>query len=286
MTLKEDVERQYEEMLPLAEQLDLCFEGKTEEIFGSRSLAVKEDAKERYWDTRKKLELQMAEWMKLLRKSLSDIPSSEKKFKTESRTNIETQDTYTVKEYENQNYASILDFFERLKNRVENRNGVLEGITESSSISRQLRNMRGDVLSFSNTLDLFVPEKMISIEKQVEITLRLRELGLEKVAEEIEGIEEEEDNMKKSLKARTALEQLVVDYCGKNGIEPTKGFHYNLAMAIGKGMTEKAQHKPISAHYSFVSKIIHKDIDADAKNTQFAIAGVINIIGSLTQKKA
>lgn len=285
MTLKEDIEKQYEAMLPLAEQHDFCFEEKTEEVFGSRTLTVKEDAKEKYWEVRGKLELQLVEWMQLLRKSLNDIPSSERKFRTETRFDIETQDNYTVKEYDNRNFASILEFFNRIQPKVEDRGGILARIEEGGPISSQLRNIRGDVLSFSHTLDLFIPEKMISIEKEVEITLRLRELGLEKVAEEIEDIEDEEDNLKKCLKARTALEQIVKDFCEKNDIKPTK-FHYNLASAVKKGMTEKAQQKSISAHYSFVSKIIHKEIDADPKNTQYAIFGVISIIGSLIQKKS
>ena len=285
MTLKEDIEKQYEAMLPLAEQHDSCFEKGTEEKFGSRSLPVKEDAKEKYWEVRSKLEIQLTEWMQLLRKSLNDIPSSERKFIIETETDMDTQDTSAVKKYDNQNFASILDFFGRIQREVEYYNGILANINKSRRISGQLRDIRGDVLSFSHTLDLFIPEKMISIEKEVEITLRLRELGLEKVAEEIEGIEEEEDNLKKCLKARTALEQIVVDFCEKNGIKPTN-FHFNLDSAVKKAMTEKAQQKSISAHYSFVSKIIHKVIDADSKNTQYAIYGVVNIIGSLIQKKS
>jgi hypothetical protein len=81
------------------------------------------------------------------------------------------------------------------------------------------------------------------------------------------------------------LEQIVVSYCEKNGIKPTK-FYFNLDSAIKKGMTEKAQQKSIAAHYSFVSKIVHKEIEADSKNTQYAIYGVVNIIGSLIQKKS
>jgi len=285
MTLKDDIEKQYNDMLPLAEQHDSCFEEKTEKIWGSRSLAVKEDAKEKYWEVRNKLELQLAEWMRLLRKSLKDIPSSEKEFISETVTDMNTQNTYTVKRYDNENFASILDFFGKIQREVEYRDGILANIKESKPISGQLRSIRGEVLSFSHTLDLFIPEKMISIEKEVEITLRLRELGLEKVAEEIEGIEEEEDNRQKCVKARTALEQLVVDFCEKHSIKPTR-FYFNLDSAIQKGMTEKGQQKSIAAHYSFVSKIVHKEIDADPKNTQYAIYGVINIIDSLTQKKS
>lgn len=285
MTLKDDIEKQYEAMLPLAEQHDSSLAGNAEETFGHRSWGVKEDAKEKYWEARNKLELQLAEWMKLMRKSLNDIPSSERKFKVETRSDIETQDTFTVKDYDNQNFASILESFGKIKHEVEDESGILEGIGKSRRISSQLRNIRGDVLSFSNTLDLFIPEKMISIEREVEITLRLRELGLDKVAEEIESIDNEEDNRQKCLKARTALEQIVLDYCNKNGIKPT-AFHYNLDSAVKKGMTEKAQQKSISALYAFVSKIVHKEIDADPKNTQYAIVGVISIIGSLIQQKS
>ena len=284
MTLAEDIEKQYEAMLILAEEHDSCFVEKTQETWGSRTLAVKEDAKEKYGEARRKLESQLAEWMQLLRKSLDDIPSSERKFKAETRFDMETQTEYTVKEYDNQTFSSVLEFFNRIKAEVEYRNGIFAMVGENTPILGRLRNLRGDILSFTHTLDLFIPEKMISIEKEVEITLRLRELGLEKVAEEIEGIEDEEDNCQKCLRARTALEQLVLDFCQKKGIKPTK-FYFNLDSAIKNGMTEKAQQKPIAAHYSFVSKIVHKEIDADSKNTQYAIYGVVNIIGSLIQKK-
>ena len=85
----------------------------------------------------------------------------------------------------------------------------------------------------------------------------------------------------KCLKSRTALEQIVSSYCEKQGVTPAKSFYHNLLHAIEKGMTEKEKYKSIAAHYSLVSKIVHREMDANTKNTGFAIYGIFNIISSL-----
>lgn len=285
MTLKEDIEREYAKLLDLARDYDSCFESEPEpKGFGSSSLPVKEKVRGRYWTVREKLELNLPRWMKLLRKSLDTIPSNDRKYRMENRVHYETQETYTVKVYDNENFSSLVGFFNAIKLEVEGHNGILAKVRNSKLIYSQLRNMKGDVLSFSNSLDVFIPEKMASIEQQVDIIFKLRELGLEKAAEEIEGIDEEEDNRLKCLKARTALEQIVENYCEKHGITHTT-FYYNLLHAIEKGMTKKEQQKSIAAHYSFVSKIVHKEIDANSRNTQYAIYGIFNIISSLILEK-
>jgi len=284
MPLKDEIDNQYRNLLTLAQEHDACFELQPEEGFGARSSSVKEEDSSKYWETRGKLESGLAEWMSFLRKSFDTIPLSERKFRIETRTDYGTGDTFTIKEYDSEEFSSLIGFFDKIKQEVEGHNGILAKVQNSRPIHSQLRNIRGDVLSFSHSVDLFVPAKMMTIEQQVEIIFRLRELGLEKAAEEIEGIDEEEDNRLKCLKARTALEQIVLDYCEKQGVTPTS-FFYNLLSAIEKGMTKKEQRKSIAAHYSFVSKIVHKEIEANPKNTQYAVYGIFNIIGSLVLKK-
>lgn len=285
MTYKEDIEKQYEELLPLANKHDSCLEEGETTGFGSRSLPIKESAKEEYWETRGKLENNLAEFMTLIRKAIYDVPSTDKKVTIETSTNYHTGEEYTTKIYHNPNFESMMSFYGRIQTAIESSSGIITAIGESRLITPQIRAIRGSVLSFSHILDLFIPEKVISIEKEVEVTLRLRELGLEKVADELDTINEKEANDDKCKNARNALEFLINDFCAKNGITLAKLFHHNLDLAIKKGLTEKAQQKPISAHYSFVSKIVHKDIEASPKNTYYAIQGIYNIIDSLTSPK-
>ena len=284
MTLKEDIENQYEALLVSAKEHDSCFEMKsTKGPWGeTQEVSLKKDVTERYWEVRRKLEVDLTKWMQLLRKSIDTIPPDERKFRRASRT-TEMGDTYYVIDYNSKNFSSLMDFFDAIEDQVEGDRGIIGRITDKKPIYSQLRDLRGRVFSFSHSLDLFIPEKMVSIEQQVEIIFRLRELDMETAAEEIEGIDSEEDNRKKCLKARTALEQIVASYCEKHGFTP-KGFYYNLDQAIEKGLTEKKQRKTIAAHYSFVSKIVHKEIEDSSRNTQFAVNGMFNIISSLIQK--
>lgn len=209
--------------------------------------------------------------MTLIRKAIYDIPSSDKKVVISTGTDYHTGEEYTTKVYHNPNFESLEDFYGRIQTALESNRGIINVISERRLIAPQIRTIRGIVLSFSHILDLFIPERVVRIEKEVEITLRLRELGLEKVADELDTINEKEANDDKCKNARNALEFLINDFCEKNDITLAKLFHHNLDLAIKKGLTEKAQQKPISAHYSFVSKIVHKEIEASPKNTYYAI---------------
>lgn len=285
MTLKEEIERKYDELLSITEKYDSFFDEKESSGFGGRSIALKPSVTEDYWKTRTDLELRIPQFMSILRKSISDIPVPEKKFTSIKNTDMESQNEYIVKNYENDDYESLKGFFDKIRSALEGSyDSVLYRINNVQKIEHQVRNLRGSVLSFSNLLDVFIPQEMVSIEQEVEITLRLRDLGLEKIAEEIEGINDEEDNIKKCLKMRTALEQLIVNYCQKNGITPARAFHHNLQLAIEKGMAGKEMQKTISSVYSFASKIIHKEMPADNKNTQYAIYSIFLIMGNLIGK--
>ena len=106
MTLKEEIENGYINLLTFAQEHDLCFESKTEEGFGAMSLSVKEEDSDRYWEVRRKLELQFAEWMSLLRKSMDIIPLSEKKYRIDTRTHYGSGESYTVKVYDNEIFSN------------------------------------------------------------------------------------------------------------------------------------------------------------------------------------
>lgn len=284
MALKEDIDNQYEKLVTRAEELDACLQAEPgEDSWSQKAFLVKEDAEERYWRIREELESGIAEWMHLLRKGMDTIPEAVRKTTEESRTDPGTGETYSVTLYNNKNFEAVMDFFNAIKRRIEGSQGILENIAEKRPIFAPLRNLRGKVLSFSTSLGLFIPENMVTIEQQVDVIFRLRDKGLEEVAIELEEIDSREDSITKCLKARTALEKVVSKYCESQGESPTRGFYTNLDLAINKGMTDKTQRKAIAGHYSFTSKIIHKEIEANARNTNFAITGVFNIISSLIQ---
>ena len=281
MAFKQDIEKKYQELLALSEKYDATLDRTG--TGWSKKAVVKPEAEAQYWEARTALESEFPLFMSLLRKAMNDIPSSERRFVVESGIAPDGEE-YTRKVYSNETYGSLVNFFDKIQAAIENPYvGAVTNLTENNTIKDEIRNLRGAVLSFSNILDLFSPENVLSIEKEVEITLKLREKGLGRIAEELEGITEEEDNLKRCLRARTALEQLVVQYCETHTIKPTT-FFFNLDSAISKGLTDKGQEKAISGHYSFVSKIVHKDIEANPRNTLYAVNGVYNIVGSLLDK--
>jgi hypothetical protein len=281
LTLKQDIEKKYDELLSISERFDSTLEVTTTGWVKKGNIKTGSDPQ--YWESRNTLELELPLFMGLLRKAMNDIPSSDRRFVVESNIAPDGEE-YTKKVYSNETYGSLVNFFDKIQTTLENPYvGVITGLTEKSLIKDKIRDLRGYVLSYSNILDLFAPENVLSIEKEVEITLKLREKDLGKIAEELEGITEEDDNLKRCLRARVALEQIVLSYCEKHSIKPTN-FFFNLDSAIKIGLTDKAQEKAISGHYSFVSKIIHKDIEANPKNTLYAVNGVYNIIGSIVDK--
>jgi len=284
MALEEEIGKRYNSILISARSHDLCFEQENpyDNIVDGGMATIKEGKNSEYQEMKKKLELDIAEWMLLLRKSIEAIPDESKQFKERIRMDVDGE--YTVKEYENMNFTTLLSFFESIKKAVENYsdNGILGKLEKQKHIYPYLRNLRSKVLSFTQTLKLFVPEKMVTIEQQVELIFRLRDLGMEEIAEELEEIDKKDANTDKCLSARYALENYIETYCKNNNIE-IHGFFQNLDNAIKNGLTEKDQRKSIAAHYSFISKIIHKEIEANSKNTLFAVNGVLNILDSLTQ---
>lgn len=271
---------QYEKILETALEYDSCFE-KEKSDSGWDKYTVKEDSYEKYLELKEKLEDSIPEWMYHIRVEIGKVPESAKKCNIRTALNLATQEEYSHYEYHDRNFSSLLNFFNNIKNNVERSSGVLNLIRNDKTIYTKLRDLRADVRSLSHTLDLFIPKNMVTIKEEVEVIFKLRDHGMDEVAERLEGIDDEDDLEKKCLRARTALEGFVAKYCEENGIDVKKGFYTNLDNAIQKGLTEKQRRESIGGHYSFVSKIIHNEIEATPKNTKFAVNGVINIIGSL-----
>lgn len=280
MTYKEEIEKKYADLLGLAQKYDACFEG-IPTTWGSPKLKIKADSEAQYWEVRGAIEAEIPLFMSLLRKAMLEVPSLDRKYTVQNGIDPSGEE-YSTKVYLNENYASLVKFFDKIEGTFESAySGAIMDITQNKLIKDDMRNIRGSVLSFTHIIDLFLPENILTIDKEVEISLKLRELGLDKVADELDTVTEKEANDDKCKNARTALEMLVVDFCEKNGIKLAPLFHHNLALAIEKGMTEKTQQKSISTLYSFISKIVHKEIEANQRNTLYAINGIYNIIGSL-----
>lgn len=276
----EDIERKYEELLKLALSLDHCF---VEKSGGWGGLELLPEKKEEYRKIRRLVESEISKWMADIRQAINALPPSVKRSATEQHTDYQTSDVYSTVRYDNKNYGTIMGFLDEIANTVEGSQGVLYSLSRSREISEKLRGIRGAVLSLCRTLEIFTPEIMVTIDQQVGLVFTLREKGLVEEALMIEELDQIEDNLKKCLNARTALERVVEAFCKENGIDVKKGFYTNLDNAINAGLTEKSQRNAIAGHYSFVSKIIHGELEADTRNTQFGVNGVINILQSFSR---
>ncbi len=279
MGLNDNIEREYNSIIKLAEQFDSCLEN--EKGTWKKNTEIKPDKVEEYWKNREQIESEVTDWIANIRKSVNALPANTRKYVREETTDYNTGETSSHLKYDNNDYKAIVGFFEKVENAVEGYQGVLESVKNPSPILGTLKGIRGMVLSLCKTLDVFAPESIVSIDRQVKLVFRLREKGLTEIALLIEELDQMDDNLKKTLTSRIALEKFVETFCKGKTIDVKKGFYTNLDNAINAGMTEKIKRDAIAGHYSFVSKVIHGDIESNLRNTQFAVNGLINILDSL-----
>ena len=278
MTESKKLEEKYEELLAIAKEYDACFEDKSTGWGGHEINNEKLDA---YWKTRENLESGIAAWMADIRKAISSLPANVRRSTKEQRTDPETGDIYYFIKYDNKDFEALMGNLEEVATAVEGNRGVLKTLQGSGPICTILRSVRGNVLSVLKSLELFNPEIMITIDQQVDLIFKLRENGMSDIALLVEEIDQLEDSVKKCLNARTALEKRIQYYCESKGIEVKQGFYTNLDNAIEAGLTEKSKRNAIAGHYSFMSKMIHGELEANSRNTQFAVTGALNILHSL-----
>lgn len=281
MTESERLEKKYEELLTLAKEHDGCFAAKST---GWGGYDIKNENLERYWKIRETLEAELARWVADMRKAVNSIPAVMKRAFREQRTDPEIGDTYHFTTYENKDFEAIVGFLQEITNALEGDRGILADIKESRPIYSDFRKIRGTLLSLCETLALFIPEIMISIDQQVDLIFKLRDKGMPDIALLVEEIDQLEDNVKRCLNARTALEKRIQYYCESKDIEVKQGFYTNLDNAIAAGLTDKSKRNAIAGHYSFISKIIHGELEANLGNAQFAVTGALNILQSLFQQ--
>lgn len=273
----EIIERKYDELLKLAATLDACLQVKS----GSwGSLELKPEKAGEYWETRTVFETEVSRWMANIRKAINALPSNIKRFVREQHTDYQTSDVYSVVKFDNKDYEAIVGFLEEIVEAVESNRGVLTLVKGFGPISETLRGVRGSVLSLCRSIEIFVPEIMVTIDQQVNLVFKLREKGMEETALLIEELDQIDDNVKKCLNARTALEKVVEAFCKEKSIEIKKGFYTNLDNAISAGLAEKKKRNAIAGQYSFVSKLIHGELEANPRNTQFAVNGILNVLQS------
>jgi hypothetical protein len=274
------LEKEYEELLTLAKDYDACF---VEKSTGWGRSEVDEEKLQTYWKCRESLESGTATWITDVRKAINSIPASARKSTKEQRTDPETGDTFSFVKYDNRDFESIMGYLEEIAKAVEGDRGVLEALRTAAPVYLILRDMRGSVLSLTRSLELFHPEIMITIDQQVDLIFKLRDKGMSDVALLVEEIDQLEDNAKKCLNARTALEKTIEYYCKSKSVDVKQGFYTNLDNAINAGLTEKSKRNAIAGHYSFMSKLIHGELETNPRNTQFAVTGALNILHSLVQ---
>lgn len=272
------LEKEYEELLELAHEYDACF---AEKSTGWGPSQIEEEKLEIYWKSRESLESGIATWITDVRKAINSVPASVRKSTKEQRTDQETGDVFYFVRYDNRDFESLMGFLEEILKTVESDRGVLEALRTTGQVYLNLRNIRGSVLSLTRSLELFHPEIMVSIDKQVDLIFKLRDQGKPDVALLVEEIDQLEDNVKKCLNARTALEKTIEYYCKNKSIDVKQGFYTNLDNAINAGLTEKTKRNAIAGHYSFMSKLIHGGLETNPRNTQFAVTGALNILHSL-----
>lgn len=274
MTLVEEIEINYEKLLRLSATLD----GYLHESGSWGKFELDPEKADEYWKTRKIFEEEISRWMANIRKAVNSIPSSVKRSYKEQRTEYQTTgDVYTIIQYDNEEYEAIVGF---LKDVVKSHNSVLSNLKKFNRIFDVFRDARGSVLSLCRSIEIFVPEVMVTIEQQIDLIFKLKEKGIEESALLIEELDQIDDNLKKCANARSALEKVVEAFCKKKGIEIKKGFYTNLDNAIKADLDKKQKRNAIGGHYSFVSRIIHKELEDNARNTQFAVNGLLNIIHS------
>lgn len=274
------LEKEYEELLALAKEYDACF---AEKSTGWGRSEIEEEKLQPYWKCRESLESGIATWTTDVRKAINSIPASVRKSIKEQRTDPETGDTFYFVKYDNLDFESLMGFLEGIAKAVEGDRGVLEALRTTAPVYLNLRNMRGSVLSLTRSLELFHPEIMVTIDQQVDLIFKLRDKGMPDVALLVEEIDQLEDNVKKCLNARTALEKTIEYYCKSKSVDVKQGFYTNLDNAIKAGLTEKTKRNAIAGHYSFMSKLIHGELETNPRNTQFAVTGALNILHSLVQ---
>lgn len=282
ISCEEKIEQDYSHLLKISEIIDSCYE-KIEDhtTFGRGAYSISSKKADTYWTNRHAFEFRLAEWIKIIRECIDKIPDEFKRYNIESHTDPNTSESRYIHKYENKNFSSLIRYYEKVINVVEGYNGILSMIEQKRPLFDKMRNLRGIILFITHTIPLFVPEKIFDIEQYVSLIFDLKDIGLYEIAELLEEIDEKEKNIEKCLNVRTALEKYIKHYLNEKSLEIKKGFYSNLDNAIKEGLTEKQKRKTIASHYSYISKIIHKEIEDNNKNTQFAIIGILNILHNL-----
>lgn len=286
MTDSEEIKKKYDSLIKLAEEHDSCINKEVDDDSYSPSIeySIKEDLNDKYWNLRTNLEEEITYLMRIIRTAFNAVPSGYKEFTEQVHSDRHSDDTYIEKIYKNGNYKNLLKFFGEIQDCIEGRDGTLKSISQNFHIFDDLRELRGTILSFVNTLDILIPTEMISTEYEVEIILKLGELGIDKAVDELEEmIKEDHKGKDKCGYARTALEQVLVFLLENNRLKSQGRFFKNLNLCIKNNLISKTDKKIVGAGYSYISKIIHSELEDSVGNVQYAIKNIYQVIEKLIQ---
>jgi len=187
--------------------------------------------------------------------------------------------TEKIKTEKNESFQRLVKYHNELTDRIEGKNGIFSKIEKKETIREEIRNLRSCVYSIKKTLSILVSDEILIIEKLTDITLKLRELEIVQSAELLESLTlEKMDNITKVTKVRSAFEQTLIAILESHAIKTTKSFFHNLNALTQNSLIEKALQKSFSKHYSFVSKIIHAEIEASNENVMYGLNIILQII--------
>lgn len=176
-------------------------------------------------------------------------------------------------------FDDLIKAFNHIKLEIEGDNGVYETLKSHTYYVSRLKDLRISVISFIELYKLLTPKDMISVEREVEIILKLRDLDLVEPADLLESVIIDPDNKaNRLLNIRSALEKVLVSLLEKKGKTVKPSFFANLHECIKHGLIEKLHRKSIGASYSFISKLIHRDLEESEENVQYSISQILLII--------
>jgi len=272
----------YQEIVKYAKLHDSCLgmNGDAGIIF-SKKIVLLEDKKERYWKYRSILEAQISHFVRDIRIMIEKIPDEYKKTHQRSSLNQDTGEVDYYEVYDDSNYSSLIKYYEKIIQNIEGYNGILKKLEDKIFLYDDIRNLRGFILMFYENLELFKPQNIIEIDKYVKLLYKMKEQGMKDVSDNLEKIEETESNIEKCTLARSNLEQYTIIILKLKKVDIKKGFFSNLDLAIENQLIKKEKREIIASNYSYLSKIIHKEIIDSNKNTLYGISMTLQILTDL-----
>lgn len=258
-----DLDEESKKIISIYEALVQNSEGYDKSLFATKHVHI--ELRSKYKDKYKELSIidQITSLLSLIRKRIELIPLDKRSEKQKL-------------------YSTLEDYVEELSEKIEYEDGILSIIEYRNPINPEIKKLRSLVYLIAKSLSIFASEEIQVIEKLTDITLRLREKDIVNSADLLESLSlKKMDNITKMTKVRTSLEQTLIAVLESHEIKATKNFFHNLDALVQNSLIKKPLQKSFSKHYSFVSQIIHEEIEASKENTSYGLNIILEIIMKL-----